>query len=141
MADAAASDFEAVLRHLRRLDSSCEPPIGVGSFDVLYASEREVVVWYSPARETHRAGEVAISCAWLAAAWAALAAGEALDEAALEAICGGTAGGRWLLAVLAQLPSVTMRTEPLVLVWGAEEPVPDANEASVSQQSRMRTTD
>ncbi len=109
--------FEGVLRHLRGLASSCEPPVGVGSFDLLYASEREVVVWYSPARDHHQPGEVAIPCTRLAAAWAALASGQAVDEAALEAWGGGVAGGRWLLALLAQLPGVAVRENPLALVW------------------------
>src|SRR5215472_2097530 len=97
---------DGLLARLRTLAAPCEPPIGVGAFDVLYASAREVVVWYSPARAEHHAGEVAIPTARLAAAWAALTAGGALDEAELERLGGGAAGGRWLLAILAQLPGV-----------------------------------
>jgi hypothetical protein len=121
-----AADFESVLHALRRLPSPCEPPVGVGSFDLLYANEREVVVWYSPAREGHLQGEVAISCARLAAAWAALTTGEAMDEEALVAYGGGLGGGRWLLALLAQLPGVRVREEPLALLWdpGYIEPAP-----------------
>ena len=121
-----AAGFESVLRALRRLPSPCEPPVGVGSFDLLYANEREVVVWYSPAREGHLPGEVAIPCARLATAWVALTAGEAMDEEALVAYGGGLGGGRWLLALLAQLPGMRLREEPLALLWdpGYVEPVP-----------------
>lgn len=114
--------FVAVLQHLRGLALPCFPPVGVGSFDVLYASDREVVVWYSPAREEHRAGEVAIPCARLAAAWSALTLGEPLDEAALERCGEGVAGGRWLLALLAQLPGVRVQPDPLTLAWSPPPP-------------------
>ncbi len=117
MALEPADDLEGVLGYLRALATTCEPPVGVGSFDVLYASEREVVVWYSPAREEHREGEVAIPTIWLATAWAALVSGTLLDEEALCRIGAGLAGGRWLLALLAQLPGVRVREEPLVLEW------------------------
>src|SRR5437879_12906387 len=108
-------DFVGVLRYLRGLGAPCEPPIGVGSFLLLYASDHEVVVWYSPAREAHREGEVAIPCSRLAAAWKALAAGETLDEAALERVGGNAIYGRWLLGLLAQIPGATLRGEPLTL--------------------------
>ena len=118
-------EFEQVLAWLRALAWPCAPPIGVGEFVILYASPLEVVVWYSPAREGHRAGEVAIPCARLAAAWEALVAGEGLDEAALTALGGGPALGRWLLALLALLPGSHVQAEPLVLSWQPEtEPVP-----------------
>jgi hypothetical protein len=127
-AEGAASDpshgFAGVLAHLRGLAAACEPPIGVGSFLVLYASAAEVVVWYSPARETHREGEVSIPCARLAAAWSALTAGATLDEPTLERLGDGPAGGRWLLALLAQLPSVSVRDDPLTLAW--QPPIPAA---------------
>jgi hypothetical protein len=113
----AQTDVDAVLRVLRLLERTCEPPIGVGAFDVLYASAVEVVVWYSPARPEHRPGEVAIPTAWLAAAWATLVAGARLEEATLEELGQGVAGGRWLLAVLAQIPGVVTRVEPLTLEW------------------------
>lgn len=119
--------FEAVLRFLRGLALPCFPPVGVGTFDMLYVSEREIVVWYSPAREEHREGEVCIPCARLASAWAALTAGEPLDEAALEQYGEGAAGGRWLLALLAQLPGVRIVPDPFSLVWSppaADEPAP-----------------
>lgn len=120
-----ALDFEGVLRYLRGLGAPCEPPIGVGSFLLLYASDHEVVVWYSPAREHHREGEVAIPCARLAAAWEILSGGETLDEAALERIGGSPAYGRWLLGLLAQIPGVTVRVDPLVLLWSPLEPEPE----------------
>jgi hypothetical protein len=118
-------DFEDVLRYLRGLGAPCEPPIGVGTFLLLYASDHEVVVWYSPAREAHREGEVAIPCSRLAAAWQALTAGETLDEVALERIGGSPAYGRWLLGLLAQIPGVTVRVDPLALLWSPPEPEPD----------------
>jgi hypothetical protein len=108
---------DELLRRLRLLEQTCEPPIGVGAFDVLYASAVEVVVWYSPARSEHRSGEVAIPTAWLAAAWTALVGGALLEVAALEEFGQGVAGGRWLLALLAQIPGVVMRIEPLALEW------------------------
>jgi hypothetical protein len=114
--------FDGVLRFLRSLAAPCDPPVGVGTFDVLYASADEIVVWYSPARDGHTPGEVTIPCGRLAAAWATLTAGETLDESALERLGAGLAGGRWLLAVLAQLPGVQMRDDPLVLSW-ARAPV------------------
>jgi hypothetical protein len=116
-APASGPDFAGVLAHLRGLAAACEPPIGVGSFLVLYASAAEVVVWYSPARETHREGEVSIPCARLAAAWSVLTTGATLDEPALERLGDGPAGGRWLLALLAQLPGASVRDDPLTLAW------------------------
>jgi hypothetical protein len=100
------ADFAAVLRYLRALAEPCEPPVGVGAFDVLCASERHILVWYSPAREGHEAREYAIPTPALAAAWSALRAGEPLTEPALAALGGSAAVGRWLLALLAQLPGV-----------------------------------
>jgi hypothetical protein len=110
-------DFAGVLRHLRTLSGPCAPPVGIGTFEPLYANDVEVVVWYSPAREAHAAGEVAIPCARLAAAWARLLAGERLAREALEA--DGDRPGRalWLLALLAQVPGVRAMTDPLVLWW------------------------
>lgn len=111
------SALQDVLAYLRRLASSCEPPVGVGAFDVLYANAHEVVVWYSPVRPEQRCGEVVIQTAWLAAAWSALADGGQLDEPALNEIGAGRWGGRWLLALLAQLPGVRVHDDPLSLVW------------------------
>lgn len=111
----ACRDFDDVLRFLRSLADPCEPPVGVGAFDVLFASEREVCVWYTPAREGHEPREVGIPTALLADAWAALATGRELDEAALAEIGGNAAYGRWLLAVLAQAPGVRVDGERLAL--------------------------
>src|SRR5262245_50399995 len=115
-------DLSGLLHYLRGLAAPCEPPVGVGSFLLLYASEREVVVWYSPAREQHHEGEVAIPCRRLAAAWEALVAGQPLDELALDTLGEGPAGGRWLLALLAQVPGVRVQEQPLTLAWSPEEP-------------------
>jgi hypothetical protein len=123
MESASSQRLEAALRHLRGLFLPCEPPVGAGSFDVLFANTSEVVVWYSPAREGHRAGEVTISCKRLAAALDHLANGQPLDETALERIGGSPARGRWLLAVLAQLPEVSVLSSPLALVWAPAETV------------------
>lgn len=145
--DGFDSGFESVLRFLRGLALPCFPPVGVGTFDVLYASEREVVVWYSPAREEHHEGEVSIPCPRIASAWAALVAGEPLDEAALERHGEGAAGGRWLLALLAQLPGIRMLPDPFSLVWSptvADEPArreqPQSPEMSPAQKPRKRRT-
>jgi hypothetical protein len=113
--DAAVRDFDAVLRWLRTLEHPCAPPLGVGEFDVRYASASEVVVWYTPARDGHRPGEVVIPASALAAAWRALAQGESLDEGALALIGGGAGMGRWLLAVLAVVPEVRAEGDPLRL--------------------------
>jgi hypothetical protein len=117
--------LDGLLAYLRGLAAPCAPPVGVGAFVVLYASAREVVVWYAPAREEHREGEVSIPCRRVAAAWEALVAGETLDEAALEAIGEGPAGGRWLLALLAQAPGVRVRMDSNppapTLTWSVEE--------------------
>jgi hypothetical protein len=135
---ARIEDFNGVLRHLRGLGARCEPPIGVGSFLLLYASEREVVVWYSPAREQHREGEVAIPCAYIANAWHALQAGEILDETALESYGAGPAGGRWLLALLAQIPGVGVRADPLALAWEPDEAEDDPG-AAVAEPAHAAT--
>lgn len=112
--------FEDVLTCLRGVAWPCAPPIGVGEFEVLYVSAVEVVVWYTPAREGHRTGEVAIPCARLAAAWQRLRAGAALDEAGLSAVCGGAGWGRWALALLALVPGACVRQEPLTLAWAPD---------------------
>jgi hypothetical protein len=116
-------DFAAVLRWLRTLEHPCAPPVGVGEFDVRYASTAEVVVWYTPARAGHRMGEVVISTGALAAAWQALSDGDALDEDALVTLGGGAAAGRWLQAVLALVPGVRAEGEPLRLQLEADAPV------------------
>jgi hypothetical protein len=134
-------EFEQVLAWLRALAWPCAPPIGVGEFVILYASLAEVVVWYSPAREGHRAGEVAIPCARLKPAWEALARGEALDEGALAALGGNPALARWLLAVLALLPGARVQAEPLSLSWAPEaepEPEPVRRDARTAKRRARR---
>lgn len=123
---ARGPEFADVLRHLRALAGPCAPPAGVGSFEPLYANDDEIVVWYTPAREAHQAGEVTIPCARLAAAWARLLAGERLAREALEADGDRPARALWLLALLAQMPGVrsAQAPEPLVLWW--EQPAPAA---------------
>ena len=111
------SEFESVLRYLRTLAEPCAPPAGSGGFDVLYASAREVVVWYSPARDGQAAREIAIPAEMLSAAWDALCAGALLDEATLAGYGLGPAGIQWVLALLAQIPGVQVRQEPLALAW------------------------
>ncbi len=98
----------------------CKPPVGAGSFEILYANTHEVVVWYAPMREGQQAREVAIPCALLLAAWETLMKGEPLTEATLCTLAGGAAGGRWLLVTLAQLPQVSLLADDegaLSLVW------------------------
>ena len=112
-------EFEQVLAWLRALAWSCAPPIGVGEFDILYANAVEVVVWYSPARDGHRPGEVIIPCARLEAAWNALREGRPLDEARLCELGGHAAMGRWLLAILALLPGTRVEASPLALTLDA----------------------
>ena len=110
-------EFESVLRYLRTLAEPCAPPAGAGGFDVLYASAREVVVWYSPARDGQLAREVAIPADALSAAWGTLCAGGLLDEIALADFGLGPAGIQWVLALLAQIPGVQVRQEALALAW------------------------
>ena len=126
--------FDDILRYLRGLPGPCVPPIGAGAFDVLYASPREVVVWYAPAREGQAAREVAIPCAPLDAAWGALRDGRAVAEATLCEFAGGAAGGRWLLVILAQLPQAQVRADAdgaYTLAWApthAADTTEDANQ-------------
>lgn len=126
-------EFDSVLRYLRTMAEPCAPPMGAGGFDVLYASQREVVVWYSPARDDQTAREIAIPAEVLSAAWQALCAGNLLDETALGALGLGSAGVRWVMALLAQVPGVQVRQEPLALVWpllsatATPDRVPDAD--------------
>jgi hypothetical protein len=133
-----ALDLADVLACLRAVEWPCAPPIGVGEFDVLYVSEAEVVVWYTPAREGQRTGEVAIPCARIAAAWQRLCTGATLDEAALAETCGGEGVGRWVLALLALVPGVRVRQEPVALVWTAPELVVDAPVAVGGTKGRGR---
>jgi hypothetical protein len=110
----AASDaaFTALLRSLRALPGPCAPPVGEGAFDILYASAREIVVWFVPAKDGVEQKEVAIPARLARVAWDVLLRGEPVDEAALRAIAAGAAGGRWLLALFAQLPSIEVRNAP-----------------------------
>ena len=103
--------FAALLRALRAIPGPCAPPVGAGAFDILYASEREVVVWYAPARDGVEQREVAIPSPLLRAAWALALRGAPVEEAALRTLATGAAGGRWLLALLAQVPGVETRRE------------------------------
>ncbi|MBF6590747.1 MAG: hypothetical protein IVW57_09490 [Ktedonobacterales bacterium] len=133
----AAGHFTLVLRYLRGLGEPCAPPVGVGSFDLLVVSEREVLVWYTPARAGHIAGERTIPTARLAAAWAALHTGEPLDEATLAQMGTDPAVGRWLLAILAQVPGVRVRTEaPLTLALEVVTPLLATTPASEPRAER-----
>lgn len=101
--------FAALLAALRVLPGPCAPPIGEGAFDILYASAREIVVWFVSARDGAAQKEVAIPARLAREAWALIRRGEPVSEAMLRAIAAGAAGGRWLLALFAQLPSVEVR--------------------------------
>lgn len=133
-------EFEQVLAWLRALAWSCAPPIGVGEFDILYANAAEVVVWYSPARDGHRPGEVIIPCARLEAAWNALREGRPLDEARLCELGGHAAMGRWLLAILALLPGVRVEASPLALILDVptEPQAKDAESESATRSGGKR---
>lgn len=123
-------DDETLARHLRGVATTCAPPVGVGSFDILYVNDHELVVWYSPVRDHQQPGEVAIARSRVDAAWGTLLERGRLDEADLIAIGESTKIARWLLAVLAQLPGVTCVAEPLALEWRpAERVVAAASEA------------
>ncbi|MEO7000563.1 MAG: hypothetical protein ABI068_02005 [Ktedonobacterales bacterium] len=124
----APPDFTTLLRHLRIVAPPCLPPLGSGSFDILYVCEREVAVWYTPTREGQEAREVIIPGALLLAAWRrfqqATQAALALDESDLCALAGGVYGGRWLASLLTQLPGVQAQLastddehQSLILVW------------------------
>ena len=125
-----ATAFEKdVLGYLRNVADPCRPPIGAGTFLLLYASRAEVVVWFEPASDRQRApGEVLIPCGILADAWGQLIAGRSLDLPALGQIAGGHAGAHWLLALLALLPGVGFSEKPpaLLLTTPAEGRARDA---------------
>jgi hypothetical protein len=117
-----------VLAYLRSLADPCKPPIGAGTFLLLYASQVEVVVWFEPASDHQRApGEVLIPADMLADAWEQLVTGRSLDLPALGRIAGGPAGAHWLLALLALLPDVSFSTKPpaVQLATPAKEAVGD----------------
>jgi hypothetical protein len=104
--------FAGLLRALRALPGPCAPPVGAGAFDILFACEREVVVWYAPARDGREdtvQREVSIPGGLVRAAWALTLRGEPVDEAALRALAASAGRGRWLLALLAQVPGVETR--------------------------------
>ena len=119
--DGGPAEFEDVARRLRAIATTCEPPVGAGSFDVLYMNARELVVWYSPSRDHHQPGEVAIARSAVCAAWSALVERGALDEATLLAIGQTNWTARWLLAILAQIPGVSFIEEPLSLRWRPQQ--------------------
>ncbi|HEU0025652.1 MAG TPA: hypothetical protein VFQ25_00930 [Ktedonobacterales bacterium] len=121
--------FASLLRALRTIPGPCAPPVGAGAFDILYASEREVVVWYQPARDGVEQREVTIPGALLRAAWALTRRGEPVEEAALRALATGAAGGRWLLALLAQVPGIETRREEPVAADGGRGPEGPAHDA------------
>lgn len=98
--------FTALLRALRALPGPCAPPVGSGAFDILYANEREIVVWHMPARDGLEQREVTIPARLARAAWDLIRRGAPVDELALRALAPGAAGARWLLCLLAQVPGV-----------------------------------
>lgn len=108
-ASAADAPLAALLSSLRALPGPCAPPIGEGAFDILYASAREIVVWFISAKDGVAQKEVAIPTRLAGEAWALLRRGDPVDEAALRAITSGASGASWLLALFAQLPSVEVR--------------------------------
>ena len=113
--------FAGLLRALRALPGPCAPPVGAGAFDILYACEREVVVWYAPARDGRadfEQREVSIPGPLVRAAWALTLRGAPVDEEALRALAASPGRGRWLLALLAQAPGVQIQR--------AESPAPQA---------------
>lgn len=142
--DGGPPKFEEVTRRLRAIAATCAPPVGVGSFDVLYVNERELVVWYSPSRDHQQPGEVAIACGAVRSAWTALLERGALDETALLEIGQTNWTARWLLAILAQLPGVRCVAEPLTLEWRplvsaeADQPAAASSPAERSRKPRTR---
>ncbi|HET9110402.1 MAG TPA: hypothetical protein VFN78_06240 [Ktedonobacterales bacterium] len=127
-ADDAPEDaaLAALLRSLRAIPGPCAPPIGEGAFDILYASAREIVVWFVSAKDGVSQKEVAIPTRLARDAWEVIRRGEPVDAAALRAIAAGASGGSWLLALFAQLPTVEVRSvvsdaegvsETVTLIW------------------------
>ena len=127
VADAADdAALATLLRSLRAIPGPCAPPIGEGAFDILYASAREIVVWFVSAKDGVEQKEVAIPTRLAREAWEVIQRGEPVDAAALRAIAAGASGGSWLLALFAQLPSVEVRSivsgadgasETITLIW------------------------
>ncbi len=130
--DVADDVFAALLSSLRALPGPCAPPIGEGAFDILYASAREIVVWFASAREGIAQREVVIPARLARRAWGVLLRGAPVDEGTLQALAAGPAGGRWLLALFAQLPGVEVRapagadaaSETITLRWRGEAGAP-----------------
>ncbi len=121
MSSGEAAFENHVLSYLRSLADPCRPPLGAGSFLLLYASQVEVVVWFDPAHEHQRSsGEVLIPSALLSSAFSNLITGETLDLMALGQIAGGISGAYWLLALLSLLPGVSFTKEPPAIRWTAE---------------------
>lgn len=139
--DGSPPEFEDVARRLRDIKTTCEPPVGVGSFDFLYVNDHELVVWYSPSRDHQLPGEVVIACAALSLAWETLLGEGRLDEAALLAIGQSNWNARWLLAILAQIPGVSFIAEPLALEWRPSDfvtapPLDPATEIRLASRGR-----
>lgn len=136
--DAADAAFAALLAALRALPGPCAPPIGEGAFDILYASAREIVVWFVSAKDGAAQREVAIPARLARDAWALIRQGSPVDEAMLRAIAAGAAGGRWLLALFAQLPGVEVREgeqaeqaeQAVTLCWRGDPPRAQGKEAA-----------
>jgi hypothetical protein len=121
--------FLALLRDLRAIPGPCAPPIGEGQFDILFASKREIVVWFVSAKDGVEQKEVAIPARMAREAWELLRRGNPVDEVALRAVSPGAGGARWLLALFAQLASVEVRhaldddasqPEAITLHWRGE---------------------
>ncbi|HEX2350308.1 MAG TPA: hypothetical protein VHI51_17870 [Ktedonobacterales bacterium] len=133
--DAADAAFAALLAALRALPGPCAPPVGEGAFDILYASAREIVVWFVSAKDGAAQREVAIPARLAREAWALIRQGAPVDEAMLRAIAAGAAGGRWLLALFAQLPGVEVREaeqaeQAVTLCWRGDPPRAQGKEAA-----------
>ena len=134
--DVADETFAELLASLRALPGPCAPPVGEGAFDILYASAREIVVWFISAHEGAAQREVVIPARLARRAWGMLLRGAPVDEVSLQALAAGAAGGRWLLALFAQLPGVEVRApasddgstpgQTVTLCWRgeAEDPQP-----------------
>lgn len=113
------ASFGEVIAFLRSLATPCALPGGIGDFDVLFVNEREVGLWLTPGRDGQQGGEHTIPTPCLESAWQALSVEAALEEAALAALAGNRAYGRWLVALLSALPGVGLREEPLGVMYGA----------------------
>lgn len=115
----ALAAFAEVVRFLRSLADSRALPGGVGSFDVLYINDVEIVLWLTPGREGQRLGEHAVPTSCLETVWEVLRAATFLDEPTVADLVGSRGHGRWLLALLGALPGVRLDEEALTLRYGA----------------------